>query len=146
MEFFSREGTRLGERGSLKQQIHDVTNVPYAVLEGIPLSSISVKDRLRWKEGRQTKIKEYEVYSMHGILDVSLPPTYGEGLELAYRRLYDEIEGNKKCTQDLLDRDPRDDKNRIQESKGGLLKASYAWILDHIRFKQWLNNREDRLL
>jgi hypothetical protein len=33
--------------------------------------------------------------------------------------------------------DPRDDKARIEQTKGGLLKDSYKWILDHPDFRQW---------
>ncbi|KAJ8131356.1 hypothetical protein O1611_g2276 [Lasiodiplodia mahajangana] len=33
--------------------------------------------------------------------------------------------------------DPRDDKSRIEEQKGGLLRDSYKWVLDHNDFKRW---------
>ncbi|KAH7133727.1 hypothetical protein EDB81DRAFT_659291, partial [Dactylonectria macrodidyma] len=51
-----------------------------------------------------------------------------------------------KCLHDLRETDPRDNKLRIQETKGGLLKDSYSWILDHADFKRWRNEPDSRLL
>ncbi|KAH7117476.1 hypothetical protein EDB81DRAFT_892342 [Dactylonectria macrodidyma] len=41
---------------------------------------------------------------------------------------------------------PRDDKTRIEQTKGGLLKDSYKWVLDHEDFLRWRDDRESRLL
>ncbi|KAF0322667.1 nacht and wd domain protein [Colletotrichum asianum] len=38
---------------------------------------------------------------------------------------------------DLRVTDPRDDKKRIERTKGNLLRDSYRWILDHDDFGQW---------
>ncbi|PTB40419.1 hypothetical protein M441DRAFT_142816 [Trichoderma asperellum CBS 433.97] len=50
------------------------------------------------------------------------------------------------CLADLRITDPRDDKTRIEETKGGLLKDSYRWILDHADFQMWQNDPQCRLL
>ncbi|KAJ5785261.1 Vegetative incompatibility protein HET-E-1 [Penicillium pulvis] len=42
--------------------------------------------------------------------------------------------------------DPRDDKQRIEELSGGLLKEVYIWILDNVYFKRWRYERQDQLL
>lgn len=42
--------------------------------------------------------------------------------------------------------DPREDKKRIEETKGGLLAESYCWILEHSDFQWWRNDKESRLL
>ena len=42
--------------------------------------------------------------------------------------------------------DPRDDKMRIEETKGGLLEGSYHWILENSDFQQWRNDQQSRLL
>jgi hypothetical protein len=47
---------------------------------------------------------------------------------------------------DLRSTDPRDDKTRIERTKGGLLKDAYRWILDHEDFQQWRIDKESRLL
>lgn len=38
-------------------------------------------------------------------------------------------ETNKQCIADLRVTDPRDDKTRIQDTKGGLFKDSYVWVV-----------------
>lgn len=53
---------------------------------------------------------------------------------------------NQACLRDLRTTNPCDDKNRIQNTNGGLLKDSYRWILDNEEFKQWQNNQSNRLL
>lgn len=46
------------------------------------------------------------------------------------------------CLADLRITDPRDDKTRIEETKGSLLKD----ILDHADFKMWRKDPQCRLL
>jgi hypothetical protein len=51
-----------------------------------------------------------------------------------------------KCIQDLRLTDPHDDKVRIQNTKGGLLRDSYRWILDNTHYQQWRNSPQSQLL
>jgi hypothetical protein len=146
VEFFSREGRRLGDKKSLREQIHKVTNIPYAAIDGAPLSQFTVNERLQWKEHRQTKHEEDGAYSLLGIFDVYLAPLYGEGAAGAFRRLMDEIQKQERCIQDMHGTDPRDDKKRIEDTKGGLLKDSYWWVLDNASFQQWHSDPQSRLL
>ncbi|KJZ69826.1 hypothetical protein HIM_10779 [Hirsutella minnesotensis 3608] len=53
---------------------------------------------------------------------------------------------NEQCLKDLYETDPSYDKKRIEETKGGLLKDSYRWILDHTDFRRFCNDPESRLL
>ncbi|KAH8659477.1 hypothetical protein BGZ61DRAFT_523576 [Ilyonectria robusta] len=53
---------------------------------------------------------------------------------------------DKQCLTDLRETDPRDDKTRIQGTKGGLLRDSYRWILDHDDFQRWRNDPQSQLL
>ena len=53
---------------------------------------------------------------------------------------------DKECIQHLRLTDPRDDKMRIEETKGGLLEGSYHWILENSDFQQWRNDQQSRLL
>ncbi|KAH7176212.1 hypothetical protein EDB81DRAFT_897322 [Dactylonectria macrodidyma] len=48
--------------------------------------------------------------------------------------------------EDLHVTDPRKDKKRIQDTKGGLLRGSYCWILEHADFRQFRNDLQRRLL
>lgn len=57
-----------------------------------------------------------------------------------------ETSSNQACLRDLRTTNPYDDKSRIQNTNGGLLKDSYRWILDNEEFKQWQGNQNNRLL
>ncbi|KAK3984174.1 putative vegetative incompatibility protein [Cladorrhinum sp. PSN332] len=50
------------------------------------------------------------------------------------------------CLQGLRTTDPRDDKSRIENAKGGLLADSYCWVFENHDFRQWRNNQDSRLL
>ncbi|EXK78038.1 hypothetical protein FOQG_17268 [Fusarium oxysporum f. sp. raphani 54005] len=52
----------------------------------------------------------------------------------------------EKCMQDLHVTDPREDKRRTQDTKGGLLRDSYCWILDHADFQRFRDDPQSRLL
>jgi hypothetical protein len=64
VEFFSLEGTRLGDKKSPERQIHDITGITVQALQGNPLSDFSVKGRLSWAVERKTRRKEDEAYSL----------------------------------------------------------------------------------
>ena len=54
----------------------------------------------------------------------------------AFKRLQDEIDKLGQYIQHLRLTDPRGDKKCIKDTKGGLLKDSYRWILDNTDFQQ----------
>jgi hypothetical protein len=147
VEFISREHKRLGDKISLKLWIHEITGIPQAALEGEPLSQFTVDERFLWAERCQKKLPEDKVYSLLGIFDVQVPLYYGkEGAEDAYRRLREVIDKREKCVQDLYVTNPRDDKKRIEDTKGGLLADSCCWIFENFEYKQWRNNESHTLL
>jgi hypothetical protein len=96
VEFFEREGKRLGDKGTLERQIHDITGVAVPALRGTPLSNFSVEERMLWAKSRQTKREEDKAYSLLGIFGVYMPLIYGEGAN-AFHRLQKEIFSGK-CT------------------------------------------------
>ncbi|KAL2884580.1 Vegetative incompatibility protein HET-E-1 [Ceratocystis lukuohia] len=53
---------------------------------------------------------------------------------------------DKKCLRDLYTTNPRTDKIQIQYKKGGLLRDSYKWILEHKDFRKFKNEAESRIL
>ena len=55
-------------------------------------------------------------------------------------------EKDLQCVRHLRLTDPRLDKTRIEQDKGGLLEGSYRWVLQNPQFKQWRDGRESRLL
>jgi hypothetical protein len=145
VEFFSQEWERLGDKISLTLLISKTTGIPPQVLRG-SLAQCDIEERLRWKGDRKTKLKEDMAYSLLGICDVNIAPVYGEGEEEAFRRLHHEIQKLKDCLRDLYATDPRKDKERIEETKGGLLADSYRWVLDNTTFQQWRQDPNSRLL
>ena len=50
------------------------------------------------------------------------------------------------CLADLRSTDPRDDKTRIEQTKGGLLRGLYRWVLDNAEFQRWRYDEDSRLL
>jgi hypothetical protein len=146
VDFFSHEGKRLGDKSSLEQQIHEITGIPKSALRGGHLSQFSDKERFSWIQCRQTKVEEDKAYSMLGIFDVEMPIRYGEGSASAFKRLEEDIDKLNNCLRDLRSTDPRDDKKRIEATKGGLLEDSYRWILENPGFQRWRNEQHGQLL
>lgn len=134
VEFFSQEWKKLGNKISLKSVIRKITGIPHEALDGAPLSHFSVDERLRWKGDRKTKREEDAWYSLAGIFDVEIAPAYSEGAASAFKRLKDEIDKLEVCIRDIRHTDPRHDKKRIEDTKGGLLADSYRWVLDNTTF------------
>ncbi|KAF2809193.1 HET-domain-containing protein [Mytilinidion resinicola] len=91
VEFFSRDGKRLGNKESLEQQIHEITGIAIEALQG-NLSQFSNDERRMWAAKRETTIEEDQVYCLLGIFDVYLPLIFGEGKKHAFRRLQDELD------------------------------------------------------
>lgn len=146
VEFFSRERKKLGDKRSLRQQIHGITGIPDAALNGAPLSHFSDKLRFSWIQCRQTKVEEDKAYSLLGVFDVEMPLRYGEGSASAFKRLDEEIDKLNRCLGDLRSTDPRHDKKRIEDTNSGLLEDSYRWILKNSDFQRWRNDEQSRLL
>jgi hypothetical protein len=146
VEFFSQEWMKIGDKKSLNQQIHEITRIPDSALQGARLSYFSDHERFSWIERRQTTVAEDRVYALLGIFDVNMTLMYGEGVESAFRRLQEEIDKVKRCMQDLRLTDPSDDKQRIEDTKGGLLKDSYHWILKNPNFQRWRDDQQSRVL
>jgi NACHT domain/Heterokaryon incompatibility protein (HET) len=149
VEFFSKEGNRLGNKQSLEQLIHKITGIPVLALRGPILSQFSADQKFDWAKNRKTAREEDWAYSLLGIFEISIPVIYGEGRTKAVRRLRKEIDDASKdneCLQHLYITDPRADKIRIEETKGGLIAGSYNWILENYDFKQWRNNQQSHLL
>jgi hypothetical protein len=92
VEFFSCEGWQIGDKMSLDQLVHEITSIPLAALRNDPLDQFTTSERARWSENRETTEEEDIVYCLLGVLDVSMPTSYGEGRETASRRLQAEVE------------------------------------------------------
>jgi hypothetical protein len=87
VEFFSREGDRLGSKASLEQDIHEITGIAIGALRGDPLKGFEVEQRLAWAEHRDTTRQEDKAYSLLGLFSIHMSLRYGEGREEAFMRL-----------------------------------------------------------
>jgi tetratricopeptide (TPR) repeat protein len=92
VEFFSCEGHGLGDKASLDELLHDITNIPLVALRNCPLDQFSTSERTRWARTRTTTEEEDIIYCLLGVLGVSMPTNYGERKERAIRRLQAEVE------------------------------------------------------
>ncbi len=105
VEFFSKEGKRLGSKVSLEQEINEITQIPINVLRGQPLSEVDKEQRMNWAAERVTTMVEDKAYCLLGIFGVFLPLIYGEGEKHALMRLRDEVQRRQEArgTQSLQD-------------------------------------------
>ncbi|KAL2885615.1 Vegetative incompatibility protein HET-E-1 [Ceratocystis lukuohia] len=69
-----------------------------------------------------------------------------ESDEAEGRRNIEIDKDDKKCLSDFFVTDPSIDKQTIEDTKGGLLKDSYEWILGHDNFQQFQNGSESQIL
>ncbi|RAQ98585.1 kinesin light chain 3 [Stemphylium lycopersici] len=91
VEFYSYEGQRIGDKTSLEHLVHEITSLPLAILRNCPLDQFTITERMQWANNRKTAEEEDIVYCLLGILDISMPISYGEGKEKALGRLLDEV-------------------------------------------------------
>ncbi|CAK7230690.1 hypothetical protein SBRCBS47491_007671 [Sporothrix bragantina] len=139
---------------SSRELVYEITTIPMDALSSYEKSRFSDAQRFNWINSRDTKEEEDIAYCLLGLFDVSMPLVYGEGKDKAIRRLQKEIEEklpplnprDKDCVRDLRLLDPRDDKTRIQETKGGLFQDAYRWILENNSFRQWRSGPQGRVL
>jgi Heterokaryon incompatibility protein (HET) len=92
VEFFSREGNRLGSKKSLEQDIHETTGIAVEALRGGSLLDFTVEERMSWANRRKTERPEDEAYALLGIFNIRMRPDYGEGKRNAFERLQRKIE------------------------------------------------------
>jgi hypothetical protein len=95
---------------------------------------------------RQTTLEVDRVYSLLGILDIKIAFSNDTEAATAFERLRAAIDKQEICLKELRITDPRHDKKRIEDTKGGLLEDSYRWIFANAEFKQWRSAQQRRLL
>jgi hypothetical protein len=91
VEFFSKEEKLLGNKNTLEELIHEITDIPIAALQESAMSRFPIDERLRWAAKRNTKKKEDMAYCLLGIFNVFMPLIYGEE-DNAFVRLKEEVD------------------------------------------------------
>ncbi len=153
LEFYSKGGTRLGDKTSLEKLIHEITDIPLAALSGQPLWTFSAEQRLGWAGTRDTAREEDKAYSLFGIFGISLPVIYGEGEEKAINRLHKEIMSSTGALKSKVANwlSPFDFANKQQELYRRWTQGTCDWFLTSDEFRYWssesnLSRKEDQAL
>lgn len=155
VEFYSRDGFRIGDKSSLENCIYEITGISYRALRGVDLTSFSYEERLKWFTGRETRRTEDNAYCRLGIFNVSMIHNYGEGADHAMDRLREQIkrrqaEGDRRdrklevlplvaeATLDL--RDPTHQPRCLPHTRQELLARLDEWVTGNDdRHLCWLN-------
>ncbi|KAI1382375.1 hypothetical protein F4677DRAFT_452091 [Hypoxylon crocopeplum] len=155
VEFFSVEGQRLGNKNSLEQLLHDITGIAIGALRGHVLSDFTVRERMLWSGGRETKRGEDRAYSLLGIFNVYLSPIYGEGVDNAFKRLEVKISEHSTVSERILDEKAEMRKELLDllyfediDARLLTLKAAHnktcQWFLEKGQYKAWMTAEECR--
>jgi hypothetical protein len=154
VEFFSKEGERLGDKESLQHLTHEVTGIPIEALSGSDLSGFDVAERFSWAANRQTTEEEDGAYCLFGIFGVHLPLIYGEGKDSALERLrsaailkhkghsQDQEEKLSKIRSWLSAPDPST--NYYKAHKQRQAETGF-WLLESAKFAEWKERAASRL-
>jgi hypothetical protein len=154
VEFFSKDRARLGDKGSLKHLIHEITGIPVEALSRSDLSEFDVATRFSWAANRQTTEEEDEAYCLFGIFSVHLPLIYGEGKENALERLrsaallkhkgrsHDQEEKLGKICSWLSAPDPSTNYYKAHKQRQA---ETGLWLLQNARFAGWKQGAASRL-
>ncbi|KAI4943376.1 hypothetical protein J4E91_009285 [Alternaria rosae] len=154
VEFFSKDGARLGDKESLKHMIHEVTGIPIEALLGNDLSEFDVAKRFSWAANRQTTEEEDGAYCLFGIFSVHLPLIYGEGKDNALERLnsaailkhngrsHDQEEKLGKICSWLSAPDPSIDYHKAHKERQA---NTGFWLLESAKFTEWKERAASRL-
>jgi hypothetical protein len=155
VEFFSKDGARLGDKESLKHVIHEVTGIPIKVLLGSDLSQFDVAERFSWAENRHTTREEDGAYCLFGLFGVHLPLIYGEGKENAHDRLRSAAvlknkKGRSQGQEERLGKicgwlsapDPSINYHKAHKQRQA---DTGLWLLESGTFQKWKENAASRL-
>jgi hypothetical protein len=77
---------------SLDQLVHEITSILLAALRDDPLDQFTTSEWAGGSKKRETTEDKDIVYCLLGVLYVSMPTSYGKGMESASRRLQAEVE------------------------------------------------------
>ncbi|KAI0604755.1 ankyrin repeat domain-containing protein [Pyrenophora tritici-repentis] len=140
VDFFSKEGGRLGDKRSLEHTIHEITGIAIKALSGSQLSEFSVAERFSWAANRQTKREEDEAYCLLGIFGIYLPLIYGEQRLSAIKRLLNEIEPPANKPLQAIKEDTEAVRNHVPAVTSGIDTIRQDQdSAKHRRLVEWLS-------
>jgi ankyrin repeat protein len=144
LTFFSNEGQNLGDKSSLEQIIHEITQIPIQALRTASLKDFDTNERLSWAQKRQTTREEDEAYSLLGIFGISMLPIYGEGRESALKRLHKEISDTSEDRNEERRRAVLNSLRFYQmDTRHMTIKNAHTntcrWLLTNSKYIDWLD-------
>jgi ankyrin repeat protein len=148
VEFFSKEGTLLGDKRSLEQTIQEITGVAAQAIRGDMLSQFSEEEILSWVSKRQTKREEDIVYCLLGFFGVFMPLIYGEGHQNALERLQEQARKKSSHIERSLHTEQKQMlKDSLQfdqiDARHMTIKSAHTrtckWFLECPEYLQWLD-------
>ncbi|MCJ1422111.1 hypothetical protein MMC32_008482, partial [Xylographa parallela] len=148
VEFFSKEKTCLGNKQSLEQTLHEITEIAVEALRGKALSWFGVAERFLWANERTTTREEDSAYCLLGIFDIQMPLLYGKGRERALKRLRREIRAhandhdlslNEEQKRTLLDSLRFDQIDARQMTIKNAHAKTCKWLLKKSEYLDWLD-------
>lgn len=158
VRFYSREGTFLGTKRELHQDIFLACGVDTR----LDPFEVPVAERFRWSLTRQTMKEEDTSYCLLGLLEVSLIFNYGEGI-YARKRLLKAIkkEHGSRALREIEDHSTTEieeftpaafmqtlvfkSMNFRRDTIGEQYPATCEWLLEHPVYQRWLR-QEIRLI
>ncbi|WQF77072.1 Putative NACHT nucleoside triphosphatase [Colletotrichum destructivum] len=129
----------------------DWSKAEYDFLQSLDIELDDLSILPNWDDEQYTFKQRMQFGSQKG-LDQQQPPAPSDVILehfLACQNLANIVNFQQtadQCLAHLRVTDPRHDKKRIQDTKGGLLKDAYVWVLDNPDFCQWRNDQHQRLL
>ena len=91
VQFFNKDWRPIGDKKTHSSTLQAITRVPQNILtNGFSVTRPCVAQIMSWAAHRKTSRVEDQAYSLMGLLDVSIPMSYGEG-KRAFQRLQLEI-------------------------------------------------------
>jgi hypothetical protein len=156
VEFFSREGRRLGDKESLGLTIQKITEIPVDALRGNRLSEFTVSERFSWAKNRQTTRQEDAAYCLLGIFGIYMPLIYGEGKDHAMKRLREkaqqesEVNNTERHRQKRLGKicnwlsapDPSTNHHKAHKQRQA---ETGIWLVEGEQFMKWKASAASRL-
>jgi hypothetical protein len=123
LEFFSKDGARLGDKESLKHTVHKVTGIPIEALSKCDLFEFTVSERFSWAENRQTTREEDGAYRycLLGIFGIYMLLLYGEGKDHAIKRLQKNVQ---EASEDIAGASVNNTKTRSEAKKRSLARSA----------------------
>ncbi|KAI8712278.1 NACHT domain-containing protein [Fusarium sp. LHS14.1] len=123
-------------------------------VDSIKQAEEAIREKIKQKNSEVLKSRLTQIDGKlgHLRLDVQAVTSAVGGVESAVKEQtqgllkvhYDEKDN--ECLKDLHIVNPQTDKKRLEKTKGGLLKDSYRWILDHDDYRGFRSDPDRRLL